>query len=111
MALEAENQKLRAETRQKEVLISNGAYMAFSSCLKQVEFLNPRVKFTYKGVHPLHGVKGGKLLDYDNNPPTCVDLNDPGLEAFDHHANQGIPLGLAETEGAAPTDTSTSPSP
>jgi hypothetical protein len=57
--------------------------MAFSSCLKQVEFVNPGVQLTYKGIHPLHGVEGFRLLDYDNDPPTCVDLNDLELEAFD----------------------------
>jgi cell division protein FtsB len=41
--LEAKNKQLHAEMHQKERLISNGGYMAFSSCLKQVEFLNPGV--------------------------------------------------------------------
>jgi hypothetical protein len=71
--------------------------MAFSSCLKQVEFLNPEMQLTYKGVHPLHGVEDGKLLDYDNDPLTCLDLNDPEMEAFDLHAHQAIPPELAET--------------
>jgi hypothetical protein len=57
--------------------------MAFSSFLKQVKFLNPEVQLSYKGIHSLHDIEGGKLLDYDNYPPITVDLNDPEFEAFD----------------------------
>jgi hypothetical protein len=109
--MESENRKLRSEIRQNEQLISNGAFMAFSSCLKQVEFLNPRVQLTYKGVHPLHGIGDGKLYHYDNDPPTCVDLNDPELEAFDRLADQAISSELTETEEAAPADILISPHP
>jgi hypothetical protein len=108
--LEAKNKKLREEMHQKELLISNGAYMAFSTCLKQVEFLNPGVQLTYKGVHPLHEVVNGKLLDYANDPLICVDLNDLELESFDPHAPQAIPPELAEIEEAPPANTSTAPS-
>jgi chromosome segregation ATPase len=60
-ALEVANDKLKAEVREQSRVISNGGYMAFASCLKQVEFLNPGVPLSFKGVHPLHGVEGGRL--------------------------------------------------
>jgi hypothetical protein len=103
-ALEAENDRLKGEIQEHAQLILGGAYMAFSSCLKQVEFLNPRIQLTYKGIHPLHGVEGGKLLDYDNDPPTIVDLNDLELEAFDPHAHHSISPAAAEDEEVAPLE-------
>jgi predicted nuclease with TOPRIM domain len=49
-SLESDNDKLKSEVRDQGRLISNGAYMAFSSCLKQVEFLNPGVQqLNFKG--------------------------------------------------------------
>jgi hypothetical protein len=96
--LELENQMLRRELHKKELLISNRAYMAFSSYLKQVEYWNLGVHLTYKGVNPLHDVVDGKLLDYNNDPPTCVDLNDPELEAYEFYAPVATPLELVETE-------------
>jgi hypothetical protein len=69
-----------------------------------VEFLNPEVPLTFKGVHPLHGVEGGQLLDYDNDPPTSVNLNDPELEAFDPHTDYSLSPTPAEDEEAAPTE-------
>jgi hypothetical protein len=83
--------------------------MAFSNCQKQVEFLNLGMQLSYKGVHPLHEVEGGKLLDYDNDPPTCVDLNDPKLEAFDPHVPQSVPPELVEAQEAVLADTSIAP--
>jgi hypothetical protein len=82
-SLETENDQLKAKVDAQSRLIANGGYMAFASCLKQVEFLNPGAQLTFKGVHPLHGVEGGQHLDYDNDPPTQVNLDDPELEAFD----------------------------
>jgi hypothetical protein len=58
-ALEVANDKLKAEVREQSRVISSGGYMAFASCLKQVEFLNPGLILSFKGVHPLHGVEGG----------------------------------------------------
>ena len=78
--------------------------MTFASYLKQVEFLNPGVQLTFKGIHPLHGVDGGKLLDYDNDPPTCFHLNDPELEAFDPHADYSLSPMSVEDGEAAPTE-------
>jgi hypothetical protein len=83
VSLETENDQLKAKVDAQSRLIANGSYMAFARCLKQVQFLNPWVQLTFKGVHPLHGVEGGQLLDYDNDPPTQVNLNDPEVEAFD----------------------------
>jgi hypothetical protein len=83
--------------------------MAFFNCLKQVEFLNPGVQLTYKGTHPLHGVENGKLLDYENDPPTSVDLNDPELEAFHPHGHQSI--SLAPAEGGEAVSTEAPPTP
>jgi chromosome segregation ATPase len=57
--LENNNHQLKAKVDEQSRLIANGGYMAFASCLKQVEFLNPGVQITFKGVHPLHGVEGG----------------------------------------------------
>jgi hypothetical protein len=102
--LETSNDKLEADIEEQSRLISNGAYMAFASCLKQVEFLNPGDQLTFKGVHPLHGVEGGKLLDYDNDPPTQVDLNDPELEAFDAHANYSMSPTPTEDEDVTPAE-------
>jgi hypothetical protein len=102
--LEADNYKLKTEIDEKSRLISNGAYMAFASCLKQVEFVNPGIQLTFKGVHPLHGVEGGQLLDYDNNPPTRVDLNDPELEAFDPQADYSMSPAVGEDENVAPAE-------
>jgi hypothetical protein len=99
--LEAANDKLNAEVREQSRVISAGGYMAFASCLKQVEFLNPRVSLSFKGVHPLHGVEGGQLVDYDNDPPTQVNLNDPELEAFDPYANYSMSSPAAEDADAA----------
>jgi hypothetical protein len=59
-------------------------------------------------VHPLHGIEGGKLLDYDNNPPTCVDLNDPELEAFDPHAHYSLSPMSPEDDEVVPAETSSS---
>jgi hypothetical protein len=78
--------------------------MAFSSCLKQVEFLNPGVQLNFKGVHPLHGVEGDQLLDYDNDPPTQVNLDDPELEAFDPHADYSMSPPAAKDADAAPAE-------
>jgi hypothetical protein len=103
-SLEVDNDKLRAEIKEQSHLISSGGYMAFASCLKKVEFLNPGVQLTFKGVHPLHGVEGGQLLDYDNDPPTQVNLDDPELEAFDPHADYSMSPTPAEDEVAAPTE-------
>jgi hypothetical protein len=103
-ALEAENDKLKGEIQEQAQLISSGAYMAFSSCLKQGKFLNPGIQLMYKGIHPLHGVEGSKLLDYDNDPPTIVDLNDPELEAFDPHAHHSISAAAAEDEEVTPPE-------
>jgi hypothetical protein len=78
--------------------------MAFASCLKQVKFLNPGEQLTFKGIHPLPGVEGGKLLDYDKDPPTSVDLNDLELEAFDPHVDYSLSPTPAEDAEAAPTE-------
>jgi hypothetical protein len=82
---------LKAKVDAQSRLVANGGYMAFASCLKQVEFLNPRVQLTFKGVHPLHVVEGGQLLDYDNDPTTQVNLDDPELETFDPDADYSTP--------------------
>jgi myosin heavy subunit len=103
-ALEVANDKLKAEVQEQSHVISNGGYMAFASCLKQVVFLNPGVKLSFKGVHPLHGVEGSRLLDYDNDPPTHVDPNDPELEAFDPHADYSKSPTTAEDEDVAPAE-------
>jgi hypothetical protein len=108
-ALEAGNDKLKTEVREHGRLISNGAYMAFASRLKQVEFLNPGVQLTFKGIHPLQGVEGGKLLDYDNDPRNCVDLNDPELEAFDPHVDYSLSPTSTEDEEAAPIESPFAP--
>jgi hypothetical protein len=49
-------------------------------------------------------VEGGKLMDYDNDPATQVDLNDPELEAFDPHADYSMSPTPVEDENAAPTE-------
>jgi hypothetical protein len=67
-----------------------------------VEFLNPGLVLSYKGVHPLHGVEGGQLVDYDNDPPTLVDLNDPELESFDPFADYSMSPRAAEDDNVAP---------
>jgi hypothetical protein len=82
--LETNNDKLNVEIEEQSRLISNGAYIAFASCL--------------------HGVEGGELLDYDNDPPTQVDLNDPELETFDPHADYSMSPTLAEDEDVAPNE-------
>jgi FtsZ-binding cell division protein ZapB len=99
--LEADNDRFKAEVEEQSRLISSRGYMAFASCLKQVEFLNPGVQITFKGVHPLHEVEGGQLLDYDNDPPTQVNLDDPELEAFDPHADYSMSPPAAEDENVA----------
>ena len=78
--------------------------MAFASCLKQVQFLNPGVQLTFKGVHPLHGVEGGQLLDYDNDPPSQVNLEDPEREAFDPHVDYSTSPPAAEDGNVAPAE-------
>ena len=78
--------------------------MAFASYLKQVEYLNPGIPLSFKGVHPLHKVEGGKLVDYDHDPPSEVDLNDPELEAFDPHADYSMSPTPATDESVAPTE-------
>ena len=93
---------MKAKVDAQSRLIANGGYMAFASCLKQVQFSNPGVQLTFKGVHPLHGVEGGQLLDYDNDPPTQVNLDDPELEAFDPHTDYSTPT--AEDGDAAPAE-------
>jgi hypothetical protein len=103
-ALEVANDKLKAEVREQSRVISAGGYMAFASCLKQVEYLNPRVPLSFKGVHPLRGVEGGKLLDYDHDPPSEVDLNDPELEAFYPHADYAMSPTPAADEDIAHTE-------
>jgi uncharacterized phage infection (PIP) family protein YhgE len=103
-ALEAGNNKLKTEAKEQSRLISNGAYMAFTSCLKQVEFINPGIQLTFKGVHPLHGVEGGQLLDYDNDPPTQVNIDNPELEAFDPNADYSTSPTPAEDEDVAPSE-------
>jgi hypothetical protein len=103
-ALEVANDKQKAEFREQSHVMSNGGYMAFASCLKQVEFLNPGVPLSFKGVHPLHGVERGQLVDYDHDPPTQVDLNDPKLEAFDPHADYAMSPTPAEDGDVAPTE-------
>jgi hypothetical protein len=74
---------------------------------------NPRFEnrnsWSPTGIHPLHGVEGGRLLEYDNDPHTCVDLNDPELEAFDPHAHQSISPASAEDGEVAPTETPSAP--
>jgi hypothetical protein len=57
--LEIENDQLKAKVEAQSRLVANGGYMAFASCLKQVQFLNPGVQLTFKGVHPFQGVEGG----------------------------------------------------
>ena len=42
-ALEVANDELKAEIQEQSRVISVGAYMAFASCLKQVELVNPGV--------------------------------------------------------------------
>jgi hypothetical protein len=103
-ALEVANDKLKAEVWEQSRVIFNGGYMAFASCLKQVEFLNPGVSLSFKGVHPLHGVEQGQLVDYDNDPPTQVNLDDPELEAFDPHADYSMSPPTAEDANATPTE-------
>ena len=103
-ALEYANDKLKAEVREQGRVISSGGYMAFASCLKQVEFLNPGLVLSFKGVHPLHGVEGGQLVDYDNDPPTLVDLNDPELESFDPYADYSMSPPTAEDGNVAPAE-------
>ena len=103
-ALEAENDKLKAEVREQGRVISSGEYMAFASCLKQVEFLNPGLVLSFKGVHPLHGVEGGQLVDYDKDAPTLVDLNDPELESFDPYADYSMSPPTADDGNVAPAE-------
>jgi hypothetical protein len=104
VALEAANDKLKAEVREQSRVIFACGYMVFASCLKQVEFLNPAVLLSFKGVHPLHGVEGGQLVDYDNDPLTQVNLNDPELEAFNPHANYSMSSPAAEDANATPVE-------
>ena len=78
--------------------------MAFSSCVKQVAFLNLGVQINSRGGHHLHGVEGGQLLDYDNDPPTQVNLDDLGLEAFDLHADYSMSSPPAKDADAAPAE-------
>ena len=85
-------------------MISAGGYMAFASCLKQVEYLNPGISLSFTGVHPLHGVEGGKLVDYDHDPPSEVDLNGPELEAFDPHADYAMSPTPVADENVAHTE-------
>jgi hypothetical protein len=101
--LELSTDKLKAEVREQSRVISVGGYIAFASCLKQVEYLNPRVSLSFTGVHPLHGVEGGKLVDYDHDPPSEVDLNDPELEAFDPHDDYAMSPTRC-SEDVAPTE-------
>jgi hypothetical protein len=103
-AFEVDNDKLKAKVRDQSRVISNDGYMAFSSCLKQVEFLNPGVQLNFKGVHPLHGVEGSWFLDYDNDPPTQVNLDDPELEAFDPHAHYSMSPPAAEDGDVTPVE-------
>jgi hypothetical protein len=49
------------------------------------------------------------LLDYDNDPPSCVDLNDPELENFDPHADYSLSPTSTEDEEAAPTKSPSAP--
>jgi hypothetical protein len=50
------------------------------------------------------GWRGGQLLDYDNDPPTQVNRDDPELDAFDPHADYSMSLPAAEDADAAPAE-------
>jgi hypothetical protein len=58
--------------------------MVFSSCVNQVEHVNPRVQLSFKGIHPLHSVIDGKLLDYDNDSPPVWTLTTQNWKPFIH---------------------------
>jgi hypothetical protein len=43
-------------------------------------------------------------VDYDNDPPTLVDLNDPELESFDPYADYSMSPPTAKDGNVAPAE-------